>query len=310
MASKPIKSILFSEMLTTILRLLILSCLKHFTSWGALCLCKYIKGKQMNLYEDQFSNEHDFPRVENPSKILIIASTGRCGSHMLGHALHKTDAFGFPLEYANLANLDEWKNKLNTDNLQDTIAELKKRRTSPNGVFGIKIHYSHIKVFGGFENVLKCFPNAYYILLSRENVLEQAVSLSIASQTGGWISGQKLVSEDSKYDFKQIDESLRSIILDNSSWRYALAANGCNYIEMDFDNICNNLADALQSIASFVNCEIDQSKIPKDQVTKKQSNQRNIDWATKFTADCNKNKELLCDLKPSFINKVKRKLTE
>ncbi|MFQ3312859.1 MAG: LPS sulfotransferase NodH [Colwellia sp.] len=273
-------------------------------------LSNYITGEQMNLYEEQFSSEHDFPRVESPSKILIIASTGRCGSHMLGHALHKTHAFGFPLEYANLSNLSEWKKKLNTESLQETIAELKKRRTSPNGVFGIKLHYSHIKEFGGFENVLKCFPDAYYILLSRENVLQQAVSLSIASQTGGWISGQKLVSNDPKYDFNQIDESLRSIILDTSSWRYTLAANGCNYIEMDFDNVCNNLAVSLQSIASFVNCEIDQNKIPKEQVTKKQSNQRNIEWATQFIAEIDGNKELLCDLKPSFFTKVKRKLSE
>jgi LPS sulfotransferase NodH len=271
---------------------------------------KSIKGNQMNLYEDQFSQEYDFPIVETPSKILIIASTGRCGSHMLGHALHKTEAFGYPLEYANLANLNEWKKKLKTDNLQETIAELKKRRTSTNGVFGIKIHYSHIKQFGGFEKVLECFPDAYYILLSRENVLKQAVSLSIASQTGGWISGQKRVCNDPKYDFNHIDESLRNIILDNASWRYTLAANGCNYIEMDFDNICNNLADSLESIASFVGCKIDKTKIPKEQITKKQSNQRNTEWVAQFIADIDKNKELLCDLKTSFFTKVKRKLSK
>jgi LPS sulfotransferase NodH len=262
----------------------------------------------MNLYEDQFSQAYDFPIVENPSKILIIASTGRCGSHMLGHALHKTEAFGFPLEYANLANFNEWKKKLKTADLQETIAELKKRRTSTNGVFGIKIHYSHIKQFGGFKKVLEYFPDAYYILLSRENVLKQAVSLSIASQTGEWIAGQKRVCNDPKYDFNQIDESLRNIILDNSSWRYTLAANGCNYIEMDFDDICNNLADSLENIASFVGCKIDKTKIPQEQITKKQSNQRNIEWVAQFIAEIDKNKELLCDLKTSFFTKVKRKL--
>jgi LPS sulfotransferase NodH len=269
---------------------------------------KSIKGNQMNLYEDQFSQAYDFPIVENPSKILIIASTGRCGSHMLGHALHKTEAFGFPLEYANLANFNEWKKKLKTADLQETIAELKKRRTSTNGVFGIKIHYSHIKQFGGFKKVLEYFPDAYYILLSRENVLKQAVSLSIASQTGEWIAGQKRMCNDPKYDFNQIDESLRNIILDNSSWRYTLAANGCNYIEMDFDDICNNLADSLENIASFVGCKIDKTKIPQEQITKKQSNQRNIEWVAQFIAETDKNKELLCDLKTSFFTKVKRKL--
>lgn len=264
----------------------------------------------MNLYEDQFSTKHDFPIVENPSKILIIASTGRCGSHMLGHALHKTNKFGFPLEYVNLENLNEWKKRLKTDDLQKTIVELQKRRTSPNGVFGIKIHYSHIQQFGGFENLLKSFPNAYYILLSRKNVLLQAISLSIASQTGQWISGQKTNNIVPKYNFNHIDESLQSIILDNSSWRYTLAANGCNYIEMDFDKIRNNLADSLKSIASFVNCEIDKSKIPNEQVTKKQSNQINFEWEAQFISDINKNKELLCGLKPSFFAKIRRKINQ
>jgi len=264
----------------------------------------------MNLYEDQFSTKHDFPMVENPSKVLIIASTGRCGSHMLGHALHKTNKFGFPLEYVNLENLNEWKKRLNTDDLQKTIVELQRRRTSPNGVFGIKIHYSHIQQFGGFENLLESFPNAYYILLSRKNVLLQAISLSIASQTGEWISGQKTNNNIPKYNFNHINESLQSIILDSSSWRYTLAANGCNYIEMDFDKVRNNLADSLKNIASFVNCEIDQSKIPKEQVTKKQSNQINFEWEAQFILDTNKNKELLSGLKPSLLSKFRRKISQ
>ena len=41
----------------------------------------------MSLYEDQFLEKNDLNRVEKPSKTLIIASTGRSGSHMLGHAL-------------------------------------------------------------------------------------------------------------------------------------------------------------------------------------------------------------------------------
>ena len=65
----------------------------------------------MHLYKEQFLEEHDYPRVSKPTKVLIIASTERCGSHMLGHALHNTHAFGFPLEYANPANLKKWKEK-------------------------------------------------------------------------------------------------------------------------------------------------------------------------------------------------------
>ena len=118
----------------------------------------------MNLYLDQFSKNHDYPRVSQPSKILIIASTARCGSHMLGHALKKTNCFGFPLEYANPVNLSKWKSIFKTENLFDTLRELQHRRTSSNGIFSIKIHYSHIKQFGKFNQLNNFFPNAYYII--------------------------------------------------------------------------------------------------------------------------------------------------
>lgn len=81
----------------------------------------------MHLYEDQFSEQYDFPRQDKPTKILIIASTGRCGSHMLGHALHKTNKFGFPLEYANPVNLAEWKKRLEIEELQEVLAEIQRK---------------------------------------------------------------------------------------------------------------------------------------------------------------------------------------
>lgn len=242
----------------------------------------------MHLYEDQFSEKHDFPRVSAPSKVLIIASTGRCGSHMLGHALHKTNKFGFPLEYANPANLAEWKRQLRIDDFQEVMAEIQRRRTSPNGVFGIKLHYPHIKQFGGFENVVRCFPNAYYILLSRQDALKQAVSLSIASQTGVWITGQKPMNDNPKYDFSHIDKCLRDTILNNSSWRYILAASGCNYTEINFDYVRNNLVQSIEDIANYIDIDIDKSEIPNEQVTKKQSNQINVEWATRFSSEFNK----------------------
>lgn len=258
----------------------------------------------MHLYEDQFSENHDFPRLETPSKVLIIASTARCGSHMLGHALHQTNRFGFPLEYANPANLAEWKKRFGIVDFQEVMTEIQRRRTSPNGVFGIKIHYPHISQFGGFHNLVRFFPNAYYVLLSRKDVLRQAVSLSIASQTGVWISGQKPVNSNPKYMFKHIDNCLRQTILHNSSWRYTLAASGCNYIEMDFDHVRHNLVQSIKYIASFLDIDIDSDQIPKEQITKKQSEDKNNEWAIRFISEFNKSDELLSNVRPSIIGRI------
>lgn len=246
----------------------------------------------MNLYSEQFLEKHDFGLCKKPSKILIIASTGRSGSHMLGHALYQTKRFGFPLEYANSSNLIEWRRRLGLLNIKEIIAELQRKRTSDNGVFGIKIHYSQICQFGGFDQLVEMFPNAYYILLSRKDILAQAVSLSIAKQTGVWISGQQPVNDNPVYSFTEIDENLRSIILDNSSWRYSLAASGANYIEMTFEDIRSNMKKALINIAGFIGINIDDIDIPTQQMTSKQGNQQNEDWKKRFIYDFNKCTEL------------------
>jgi LPS sulfotransferase NodH len=211
----------------------------------------------MNLYKEQFSSSHDFPLVDEPSKILIIASTGRSGSHMLGHSLYESGYFGFPLEYANPSNIAEWKNRFGVNDFFQVLEKIQERRTSANGVFSIKVHYPHIKLFGEFKQLVDFFPNAYFILLSRENVLRQAVSLSIARQTGVWISGQKPIDDNPTYDFKDIDKCLRETIINNSSWRYKLAASGCNYIEMTFEKICEDLSLSIKNIADFMDIDID-----------------------------------------------------
>lgn len=264
----------------------------------------------MHLYEDQFSQDHDLPMVDKPSKTLIIASTARCGSHMLGHALHKTNCFGFPLEYANSSNLSEWQKRLGISDFQGVMTELQRRRTSPNGVFGIKIHYSHIKKFGGFNNVVKLFPNAHYVLLSRKDILKQAVSLSIASQTGVWISGQIPVNTNPEYNFNHIDKCLRDIILQNSSWKYTLAASGCNYIDMDFEYVRKNLVHSIEKISEFMDVKLENNEIPNEQVTKKQSKNLNTEWAMKFISEYDKSEELIKSSRGSvvreFMVKVKR----
>lgn len=226
---------------------------------------------------------------------------------MLGHALHRTGSFGFPLEYTNPANLAEWKQRLGLDSFNAVLTEIQQRRTSPNGVFGIKIHYTHLKQFGGFQNVVKCFPNAYYILLSRKDVLKQAVSLSIASQTGVWIAGQKPVTDSPQYSFEHVDRCLRRTILENSSWRYVLAASGCKYIELNFDEIRNNLARSIEEIAAFVDVTVDQRSIPGEPVTTKQSDGLNAQWLMQFLADFN-GSELLSSRNATLLARIKGRM--
>ena len=261
----------------------------------------------MHLYHEQFLDSNDFLSSVQTKKVLIIASTGRSGSHMFGHALWKTNKFGFPLEYVNPANLTEWKKRLGSDDVLEVLNKLKRKRTSDNGVFAIKLHYPHLTEIGGIDKLKEIFPDAYYILLHRKDVLKQAVSLSIAKQTGVWISGQKAINEKASYNRKQIEACLKETIINNSSWKYALSANGCKFIEMDFDNVRNNLAESILEVANFMDVDICHSEIPSEHVTKQQSNPINAEWAKTFTSEHDASNNLLSGFfKRLLIQNIKR----
>ena len=272
----------------------------------------------MHLYQEQFSKRFDYDKVTKPTMFLIIASTPRCGSHMLGHALQRTNYFGFPLEYANPVNIAEWKKRFNKERLSDVLKKIMELRTSPNGVFGIKVHYSHIQQFGGFVYLKNFFPDAFYVLLTRRDVLKQAVSMSIAKQTGVWISGQESSCKNHQYIYKDINNCLRDIILDTASWRYLLAANGCNYTEMEFEDIQKDLISSIKKIATFMQIDIDTETIPKEPVTKKQSNRKNICYEKKYLFDYNGDELINVNIRPhlrerftdkrKLINRIKKKI--
>ncbi|MCW8109507.1 Stf0 family sulfotransferase [Alteromonas ponticola] len=263
----------------------------------------------MNYYEEQFQEKFHYPVETDITKTLIIASTVRSGSHMLGHALHETGAFGFPLEYVNEKNLTRWKQIFNTRTVGDTLAQLQKHRTSPNGVFGIKIHYSHLHQFGGFDKLSSYFVNPSFIWLTREDIIAQAVSLSIAKQTGAWISQQNVENEDVTYDAKQIDEGLRRIIFENASWQYVLNASGSHFMHVNFTDVISNTANVIRKIADFMQVEVDISNVPDKPVTKKQSKHINQQWIKKFQQQFDGTTPLISLKNESIFQKLSRKLT-
>ena len=247
-----------------------------------------------NLYKKQFLTEHNFKKSSAKLKILIIASTGRSGSHMLGHTLHSTGKFGFPLEYFQKNNLNKWKEIINKNNIKDIICSLQDIRTSENGVFSIKIHYSQVKEIGGFTNLQELLPNAYFVFIKRRNILKQAVSMSIARQTGIWISEQLGNGRKPKYDYCSINMELKELLKDNSNWIYHLESSNSNYISLDFEDVRDNLDDSVIKISNFMNIELKDEEIPIIPLTKKQTNSVNDDFLSKYLSDYNNKHSYKC----------------
>ncbi|MBF9030321.1 hypothetical protein HKCCE3408_07925 [Rhodobacterales bacterium HKCCE3408] len=205
----------------------------------------------MNLYRSQFAEALDIDGAPAVERTVLIASTPRCGSHMIGHAMTATGLLGRPFEYLNPANLAEWRRRLGTSGAADSLAALIARRTTPNGVFALKAHHDHCATIGGPERLLAALPNVYVVHLRRADVLRQAVSYAIARQTGVWIAGQEPVSENVEYDRDEIATCLDDIAIQNARWSSFFARAGIRPLTLIYEEVAADLPGAITQIAQY-----------------------------------------------------------
>lgn len=244
----------------------------------------------MALYMDQFSAAFDFPGAARTTKSLIIASTPRSGSHYLGHALHHTGFFGAPFEYANLKNLQEWQSRTEAKDLPSVMHALMARRTSATGVFSIKVHWSHVAAFGGFEKMLSFFPDPRVFQIRRRDMLGQAISTAIAQQTGVYISGQKGNGREPIYDFMQVYRCLRVLLEHNACWQEALATCPVAWDAMDFEDV-RELDKAVRRVSDLMDIHQIEDGPRAVERTRRQSTPINEEWRSRFLADMESGKD-------------------
>jgi trehalose 2-sulfotransferase len=241
---------------------------------------------QMKLYQRQFSDTLDMPFSSRPKSTVLIASTPRCGSHMLGHAMASTGLLGVPFEYANPANLAEWADLLGTRSPDETLRTLMGRRTTANGVFAIKAHYSHCESLGGPARFLAFWPNLKVVHLRRADVLRQAISYAVARQTGVWIAGQEAESDVADYDPRLIAECLDDIAVQNASWVSAFAAAGLTPMSIQYESTVDDMAAVVTRCARLVGA-VGADEVAKVTIaTARQArSDRTEDWIRRYAAE-------------------------
>lgn len=240
----------------------------------------------MNLYESQFLEVHDQVVPQGKIRTLLIASTPRCGSHMIGHAMAKTGCLGVPYEYCNPANMARWMRRLETDTPDATLRALIARRTTGNGIFGIKAHYEHGAVFGTTDALVEALPNPCVVHLRRADVLRQAISFAVARQTGVWIDRQEATSSDANYDRDLIADCLDEIAVQNALWTSLFARHRIKPLEITYEDAVRNISKAVTSTAIFAGAITPDQQLTVEAATKPQSlGSRTEEWVARYSAE-------------------------
>ncbi len=234
-------------------------------------------------YEAQFAPEMDLPRTAPTTQILLIASTPRCGSHLLGHMLKDHGGFGVPLEYLHPGNLPYWQRRFGARDLYGLFPEFLRHRTSPNGRFVTKAHWDQFApVRGEIDRLTGGLGLAQAVWIYRRSLLSQAVSWVIARQTGVWIAGATPRGE-AHFAFADIVGAAREARAQNAAWkRYFEKRPQLPALAIAYEDLIRPETQARSGLAGFLGLE--RPLVPAGK-TARQSTSINAQWKRRFEAE-------------------------
>lgn len=239
----------------------------------------FLSGLPQHPYEEQFSPSLDLPDRLRASRFVMIASTPRSGSHLLGHTLAQTGEFGVPLEYLNPGNARYWAQRFGTVDLEILFRKLQRVRTSPSGMFCFKAHWDQFAPFQGkIDELTSGFGIEKVLWIYRRSLLNQAVSFVIASQTGVWISGAP-VKGQAFYSYDMIRNAAQLIYDQNRSWQRFLSVN---YPDTTYPLAYESLVAGDRDLARHLGLN---EMPPQSRRTIRQGGTVNLEWRERFRSE-------------------------
>jgi LPS sulfotransferase NodH len=224
-------------------------------------------------HESEMSADNDISSGASPNFRYCIANIPRSGSTLLARMLARTGVAGAPREYLNPLFLNAWA-RMNPGErlaLGTYITGIESRRTSENGVFGIKIHWRHVK------NLLaRKVPEAMvrrllmrhdrFIFITRRDKLRQAISYYIAESTGIFHADQQGWAEDfgialPSLSPERVLRHLADILDEERGWTDFFRKSGKPFIRVEYEDLISDYAGTCSGVLNFLGVEA--GEIPK-----------------------------------------------
>jgi LPS sulfotransferase NodH len=230
--------------------------------------------------------EFDFPHYPGePKKTYFLSAIPRTGSTWFSLQLWKTGVLGAPLEYLNMIDRDDDVDAFGGD-LHAYWRSIRRRRTSPNGVFGSKLFTGTIRdIFKRQETALELITADYLIDLRRRDHVQQAVSYARAMQTRIWIEGGFLPETDPTYDFKLIHECLTMIERQEKSWSDIAERTGARVLTLYYEDYSLDAGAAIERVKTFVGVQGEAQPLTHIPDIPRQRDAISAEWVRRFTAE-------------------------
>jgi len=215
----------------------------------------------------------------------VICSSPRSGSHFLASYLAATRVAGIPEDHFNPWGAGGRRGEAHdAEPIYDRkyVANIIAASMTKNGVFGTMVQFTQIAGFVGFKTFENLFPHRLrYLYLSRRDILQQAVSLAIARQTGQFRSDQPLEKE-AQYNPDQIRCCLDDITNHERGWSRYFAERYIEPFRVFYEDLVADTQKIILATLEYLNIPFPGDFSVPRSILKKQATEINHEWVRRY----------------------------
>lgn len=239
-------------------------------------------------FDTGYEGKFDFPRrAEEPDIVYMLASIPRTGSTWLSHALWQTGCLGAPLEYLNFERSGPYYFASHSADAQARLwRSLLHRRTSPNGVFGVKIFPVQLQMLGRDNPaLLQAVRPSRIVYLTRRDRLAHIVSLARASLSGVWRKEQEsALAAPPSYSHEAMEAAERGIDVQAAGWERMFSERRIEPLRLAYEDVIAGPDEAARQVADYLGVALVPGAEVRVPAVLKQSAAGAEDWGSKYAA--------------------------
>ena len=225
----------------------------------------------------------DRPVFSQP--LVVLACTNRCGSNLMADYLRQTGIFAGLNEFLNADTMANQVGKNGCTSLPDYISHLVFKVTpKQDRLFGVKASWDQLAMLLR-ARIPSMFPGIRVVHVWRQDLVGQAVSLLIASQTNKWTSLQQATTDqEPHFDSHRIDKIMQSIRSGNDQLAMIASALSLCTASVCYEDLLEDPLAALQRVARRFDLDLG-DWVPGRPAIAKQADALNEQFVRRFRAE-------------------------
>lgn len=222
--------------------------------------------------------------VARPTRSYLMCFVNRSGSNLLAAALTSTRVLGVPVEPFSFPDIERVARVWQARTLREFALRVIDTGTTSNGVFGVKLSAAQLFHLARERVLADLLADPLYVLVTRRDTVAQAVSFTIADQTGRWTSDGSSGVEPT-YDPVAISKALHWIAQSQSAFETYFAMMDIQPLRLVYEDFVDGIDNAVASIAAALGVVEPVVVRPEGIKTLRQATSLNYQFRRRFLED-------------------------